>query len=90
EGIAEKERLLHRLLKHKKIKEKRSVGLMMAIEFESYEVVKPIIDRAIELGVVTDWFLFNDSSMRIAPPLIITEEQIKKACKMILQAIDSC
>ena len=60
----------------------------MAVAFESFEVLKPIIDRAIELGVVTDWFLFCDNAMRIAPPLIITEDEIKMACKIILQAID--
>ncbi|MEP1032714.1 aspartate aminotransferase family protein [Ekhidna sp.] len=86
--IKEKEKLFHKLLKHPKIKEVRSKGLMMAVEFESYDTLKPIIDKAIELGVVTDWFLFNDKSMRIAPPLIITEDEIKKACKIILQAID--
>ena len=86
--VSEKEQLFHLELKHPKIKAVRSKGLMMAVEFDSYEVLKPIIDKAIELGVVTDWFLFNDRSMRIAPPLIITEEEIKKACKIILQAID--
>ncbi len=88
-SIENKEALFHQLLKHPKIRNVRSKGLMMAVEFESYDELKPIIDRAIELGVVTDWFLFNDHSMRIAPPLIISEEEIKDACKIILQAIDS-
>ena len=87
QDVANKEKIFYDLLKHPEIKAVRSKGLMMAVEFESYDVLKPIIDRAIELGVVTDWFLFNDRSMRIAPPLIITEEEIKKACKIILQAI---
>jgi len=60
---------------------------MLAVEFDSFDVLKPIIDRAIELGVITDWFLFCDNSMRIAPPLIITDEQIRDACAVILQAI---
>ena len=53
-----------------------------------FDILKPIIDRAIELGVITDWFLFCDNSMRIAPPLIITDEQIRDACTVILQAIE--
>jgi acetylornithine/succinyldiaminopimelate/putrescine aminotransferase len=61
---------------------------MMAVEFESFEILKPIIDRAIQLGVITDWFLFCDNSMRIAPPLIITPEEITLACKLLLSAID--
>ena len=88
--IPKKEQLFRSLLIHPKIKDIRSKGLMMAVEFDSYDTLKPIIDRAIELGVVTDWFLFNDYSMRIAPPLIITEEEIKKACSIILQAIEDC
>ena len=88
--VSKKEQLFRSLLVHPKIKEIRSKGLMMAIEFDSYDTLKPIIDRAIELGVVTDWFLFNDHSMRIAPPLIISNEEIKMACKIILQAIEDC
>lgn len=80
--------LFKSLLVHPKIKGIRNKGLMMAVEFGSFEVLKPIIDRAIELGVITDWFLFCDDSMRIAPPLIITEEQIHDACRTILRAID--
>ena len=74
-------------LKHPSIKEIRHLGLMMAVEFESFDVLKPIIDKAIEKGVVTDWFLFNDFSMRIAPPLTITFEEIDQSCKTILDAI---
>ena len=86
--VAEKADLIKSLLVHPKIKEIRNKGLMMAVQFKSFEVLKPIIDRAIELGVVTDWFLFCDDAMRIAPPLTITEEQIREACGIILQAID--
>jgi len=86
--VEAKAQLFKSLLIHPKIKNIRNKGLMMAVEFESFDVLKPVIDRAIELGVITDWFLFCDDSMRIAPPLIITEEQIRQACKVILQAID--
>jgi hypothetical protein len=30
------------------------------------------------LTVLTDWFLFASDCLRISPPLIISEEQIKK------------
>jgi len=84
----QKAELFKELLVHPKIKEIRNQGLMMAVAFESFEVLKSIIDKAIELGILTDWFLYCDNAMRIAPPLVITEEEIKKACKIILQAID--
>lgn len=86
--VESKANLFKSLLVHPKIKVIRNKGLMMAVEFESFEVLKKIIDRAIELGVITDWFLFCDDSMRIAPPLVITEQEIREACRVILQAIE--
>lgn len=83
-----KGQLFRQLLVHPAIHAVRGKGLMMAVEFESFAVLKAIIDRAIDLGVITDWFLFCDNSMRIAPPLIITDAQIRDACAVILQAIE--
>ena len=88
EQVGEKANLFKSLLIHPQIKAIRNQGLMMALEFESFEVLKPIIDRAIQLGVITDWFLFCDDSMRIAPPLTISLDEIREACALILQAID--
>lgn len=86
--VQAKATLFKSLLVHPVIKEIRNLGLMMAVEFEDFATLKPIIDRAIEKGVITDWFLFCDNSMRIAPPLIITEAQIREACAIILESID--
>jgi acetylornithine/succinyldiaminopimelate/putrescine aminotransferase len=86
-GVAEKEALFKSLLIHPAIKKVRGKGLMLAAEFESFELNKKIIDRCIENGVITDWFLHCSNSMRIAPPLIITHDEIKKACNVILEAI---
>lgn len=88
EQVDKKANYFKELLVHPLIKQIRNKGLMMAVEFESFEIVKPIIDKAIELGVVTDWFLFCDNSMRIAPPLIITMEEIKQACNIIHSAMN--
>jgi acetylornithine/succinyldiaminopimelate/putrescine aminotransferase len=89
EAAEAKGQLFRQLLKHPAIHEIRGKGLMLAAEFASFDVVKPVIDRAIDKGVITDWFLFCNNSMRIAPPLIITEEQIREACAVILDAIDA-
>jgi acetylornithine/succinyldiaminopimelate/putrescine aminotransferase len=80
--------LFRQLLVHPKIKEVRGKGLLLAAEFESFDVLKPIIDRCLSQGVVTDWFLFCDHSMRIAPPLIITHDQIREATALILNTLD--
>jgi len=87
-AVARKSDLFRELLVHPGIKEVRGKGLMLAIELESFEFNKKVIDRCIQNGVITDWFLHCSNSMRIAPPLIITEEQIRFACHVILDAID--
>lgn len=80
-----KEELLTSLLIHPKIKTVRSFGLWMAVEFDSFETNKKVIDACIANGVLTDWFLFAPNCLRISPPLIISEEQIEKACEIIIK-----
>ncbi len=87
-AVEAKSNLFKKLLVHPKIKAIRGKGFMLAVEFDSFETNKAIIDACIEKGVVTDWFLHNTNSMRIAPPLIITEEEIRKSCEIILSCID--
>ncbi|MGQ0827555.1 MAG: aspartate aminotransferase family protein [Bacteroidota bacterium] len=87
EEVEAKEKLFRKLLKHPKIKSVNGKGLLLAVEFDSYDQNKTIIDKCIEKGVVVDWFLFNSHSMRIAPPLTITEEEIEFACEIILKTI---
>lgn len=89
EAAVAKGELFKSLLIHPEIKEMRGKGLMLAAEMESFDKLKATIDRCIALGVVTDWFLFCDNSMRIAPPLTITEAQIREACATIIQVLNS-
>ena len=88
-GVAEKAARIRRQLVHPAIRDVRGCGLLMAVEFDSFEVLKPIIDRALwHERLLTDWFLFCDNSLRIAPPLTITNEQIDEACAGLLRAIE--
>jgi acetylornithine/succinyldiaminopimelate/putrescine aminotransferase len=87
--IKEKEQLFVKLLRHKKIEAVRSHGLMIAVEFESFEFNKRIIDSLIENGVFTDWFLFASNCLRIAPPLTITKGEIEIACKKLLNILNT-
>ncbi len=88
--VKNKEKLFLILLQHQSIKQISSSGLLMALHFESYEQNKKIIDTCIANGLFTDWFLFASNCLRIAPPLIIAEEEIKLACSIILKSIDEC
>ena len=86
--VEEKGQLFKQLLQHPAIKEIRGKGLMLAVEFENFEINKKIIDACILDGILSDWFLHCSNSMRIAPPLIITKEEIEEACAIILKNVN--
>ena len=86
--VASKELLVRKQLNHPLIKNITGFGLLLGVQFPSAELNQRIISRCIENGVITDWFLFAPDKMRIAPPLIITEEELTIACDTILKSID--
>jgi acetylornithine/N-succinyldiaminopimelate aminotransferase len=86
--VAEKEQLFLNNLQHAEIKTVRSAGLMIAVEFNSFDTNKKIIDALITAGIFTDWFLFASQCLRIAPPLTISKEEILFACKKIKEVLD--
>lgn len=86
--ITEKESLFRKKLVHRAIKNISGRGLLLAVEFENAGITKKIISRCIANGVITDWFLFAENKMRIAPPLIIENDCIIKCCEVILKSID--
>lgn len=88
EEVEEKGRLFEHLLTHKEILELRRAGLMMAIDFKSPEMVSRIVLAAKSLGVILYWFLSNPHSIRIAPPLTITKDEITASCALINEAIE--
>jgi len=92
--VKEKEQLFLSLLCHPMIKNINRCGLMLAVEFDSFETNKKIIDLLIDtstgsVGIFTDWFLFASHALRIAPPLNITDEEITIACKKIIEVLDA-
>ena len=77
-----------KLSSHKAVKNTRRKGLMMSIELDSFENLQLVIKKCIEKGVITDWFLFNTISMRIAPPLTISADEIDFSCQVIIESLD--
>ena len=88
DAVKNKEDLFISLLHHPLIVSVRSAGLWLAVQFDSFETCKKVIDACIERGVVTDWFLFAPNCLRIAPPLIITAEEIRHCCNIIVESCD--
>ena len=86
--VENKEKLIHQKLKHPIIKEIRSSGLMMAVELTKRKYLKHVVSKAIENGVLIDYFLFNDRSFRLAPPLVLEEKHITEGVSKLLKAMD--
>jgi acetylornithine/succinyldiaminopimelate/putrescine aminotransferase len=63
--------------------------MMLCVELSSFEEVQFAMDYCIEKRLIIDWFLFNNYSLRISPPLIINEDQIRWASSVILEALDA-
>jgi len=88
--VPEKEKLFRQLLQHCEIKEVRGKGLMLSIQLSNFNQVENVSKRCVENGVIVDWFLHCETALRVAPPLIISFDEIRKACEVILEAINYC
>lgn len=86
--VEAKEALFRALLKHSKIKEIRGKGLMLALELEDAELCQKVVHRGMEMGIITFFFLFSKTSVRLSPPLTISEDEIRHAAMVILNILD--
>ncbi len=80
--------LYKELLHHPLIKEVRGLGLFIAVELGESELLFKFMEKVMQNGILTDWFLFNDHSFRITPPLTITEDEIKISVKKIIKTLN--
>ncbi len=85
--IPAKEQLFRKLLVHPEIKQVSGKGLMLAVELSNFEFTLLTVKACEHKGLITDWFLFANNRLRIAPPLTITLPEIETACAIILEAI---
>jgi putrescine aminotransferase len=87
ETVSKKGDLFKKNIHSNKIKDIRGIGLFRAVELDSFTMILKFIRKAINNGLITDWFLFDNKSFRIAPPLTISEQQILEACEIINKSL---
>ena len=73
---------------HPLVREIRRTGLLLGVEFGDSELTARIVLRAIDRGLMTEWFLFHDTAMRIAPTLTITDAEIRESCEILLEVLN--
>jgi acetylornithine/N-succinyldiaminopimelate aminotransferase len=89
DSVAHKSDLLQTEFRHPLVKDIRAAGMLMAVEFDSFDTNKKVLDRCLEKGLLSDWFLFAPECMRIAPPLVISEDEIRQAGRIFREACDA-
>lgn len=83
EQVEHKSRLFSEGINNPHIKTVRAHGLLIAIEMEDNDSCNRFLAAMIELGLLTESFFFCEHGLRIAPPLTITEDEIKEVCQML-------
>lgn len=86
--VKAKEKFLAEALTHPAIINQQHKGLWMSLQFATPEITKKIAANCVANGVITDWFLFAEDRIRIAPPLSITMDELKNAVQKIIESID--
>jgi acetylornithine/N-succinyldiaminopimelate aminotransferase len=81
------EKMVCEQLKHPLIKDIRMYGALGAVDFKDEALNMKVIKACIENGVITDWFLFCNTAMRIAPPLTITDEELSSALAIVTKVV---
>lgn len=83
-----KGKYLAQQLRHPAFVEIRQTGLMIALQLPSARAAEQIAAAALKKGLLLDRFLFCESALRIAPPLIIEKKDMNKAAQLLHQAIE--
>lgn len=88
QAVLQKEMVFRDLLKHPKIRTVHGKGLLLAVDLADFGLVQLCIQKMLNRGLFSDWFLFAPHCLRLAPPLSITTGEIQWACGQILEVLE--
>jgi acetylornithine/N-succinyldiaminopimelate aminotransferase len=86
--VKAKQTILQEKLQHKAIIGANFCGLWAAIKLKDFDTCVKMAHTCIANGLVTDWFLFAQNCIRIAPPLCIENEELIDLCEIVLNSLD--
>ena len=82
------EETARKLLDADGITEVRGRGAMLGMELKNKEFTQKVVERCLEKGIILGWTLHSDTLVRLAPPLIISEELLKETLKTINDTVN--
>ncbi|MBS1745193.1 MAG: aspartate aminotransferase family protein [Bacteroidetes bacterium] len=86
--VFSKEKIILDKLNHPAIQQINHCGLWASLQFKDAPTAQHVIHESVNSGLITDWFVFAPDRLRIAPPLIISLQELKMACNIILEVIN--
>ncbi len=85
----EKGRRLEQVLsRHPAVREIRRSGLLLAVDLGEPRAAEKMLGLLLEEGAVSDYFLYDPCSFRIAPPLCISDAEVDEAADIVTRALD--
>ncbi len=85
--IPEKEKLIHHTLQHHSIQQVTTKGLWAGVHLHNSDLALKVLNICYENGIITDWFLFAPNTLRLAPPLSISNKELVDGCELLLQSL---
>jgi acetylornithine/succinyldiaminopimelate/putrescine aminotransferase len=87
--VPEKNEMVRKAFAGNKDVQVRGKGLMLALETGDQKTAADWAQAAVRNGVITESFLFCETAIRIAPPLIISDQELQEACSRLNFALRS-
>jgi acetylornithine/succinyldiaminopimelate/putrescine aminotransferase len=78
---------LSELIDSKQVHAVRGIGLLLGIELTSATLAQRFVEKTIAGGVIVNWTLNADNVVRLAPPLTISDDEIKFAVGVMREAL---
>lgn len=86
ESVPEKEEMIRRFFRERNIPVSGK-GLLLAAHFNDEDTNFKVIEKSIQNGLITDWFLFNSKALRMAPPLTISTREMGTALRRLEKSL---
>ena len=86
--VEKKGQLFRELLQHPRVKSINGKGIMLAVNLEDPDFCIKVVQECMKKGLIVSCQLYRNEFLRISPALTISEDEIQKGCKIILEAID--
>jgi predicted acetylornithine/succinylornithine family transaminase len=65
----------------------RGKGLLIGIEFSTADLARTFVGRCQELGVIVSWTVYSGTTVRLAPPLNISDDELGRGLAVFKQAM---